>query len=105
LGYVFPWKTIDAAHTANDRAWKVLKAEYEKALSKAGIKPRFELVKNHDLRHAFASTVVEQGVPIAQLSKVLGHSSSGYTTERYVHMDNEVAQDLVMKKINKTYVK
>ena len=104
LGYVFPWKTIDAAHTANDRAWKVLKAEYVKALDKAGIKPRFELRKNHDLRHSFASTSIELGNQIPMLSIVLGHASLGYTTQRYVHMTNEVAQDLMMKKMDKSYV-
>lgn len=105
LGYVFPWLTIDAAHTANDRAWNLLKTAYQKALDNAGIKPRFKLVKNHDLRHAFASTAIEKGVPLAVLSKVLGHSSLGYTTERYVHLQNEVAQDIAIKKMDKTYLK
>lgn len=104
LGYVFPWLTIDAAHTANDRVWKILKAAYQKALDEAKVKPRFQLVKNHDLRHAFASTAIEMGVPLAVLSKVLGHSSLGYTTERYVHLLNEVAQDIAIKKMNKKYL-
>ena len=38
------------------------------------------------------------------LSIVLGHASLGYTTQRYVHMTNEVAQDLMMKKMDKSYV-
>ena len=105
MGYVFPWSTVNAAHTANDRAWKILRDEYQKALDKAGIKPRFQLIKNHDLRHAFASTAIENEVPLAVLSKILGHSSLGYTTERYVHLQNEIAQEIALKKMNKNYLK
>lgn len=39
----------------------------------------------HDLRHSFASALVNQGVPIYDVQKLLGHSDIK-TTERYAHL-------------------
>lgn len=39
----------------------------------------------HDLRHSFASAMVNQGVPIYDVQKLLGHSDVK-TTERYAHL-------------------
>ena len=36
----------------------------------------------HDLRHGYASRLVERGVPLAQVRDLLGHASI-LTTERY----------------------
>jgi integrase len=36
----------------------------------------------HDLRHEYASRLVEKGVPLAQVRDLLGHASI-LTTERY----------------------
>jgi integrase len=44
----------------------------------------------HDLRHEYASRLVEQGVPLAQVRDLLGHASI-VTTERY---DNQTVQAL-----------
>lgn len=45
-------------------------------------------VRIHDLRHTFASTLVNQGVPIYEVQKVLGHQHIR-TTERYAHLAPE----------------
>lgn len=42
-------------------------------------------VRIHDLRHSFASALVNQGVPIYDVQKLLGHSDVK-TTERYAHL-------------------
>lgn len=42
----------------------------------------------HDLRHSFASALVNQGVPIYDVQKLLGHQSVK-TTERYSHLAPE----------------
>ena len=42
----------------------------------------------HDLRHEYASRLVERGVPLAQVRDLLGHASIT-TTERY---DNQKAR-------------
>lgn len=39
----------------------------------------------HDLRHTFASFLVQQGVPIYQVSTLLGHSDTRIT-QRYAHV-------------------
>jgi integrase len=42
----------------------------------------------HDLRHSFASALVNHGVPIYDVQKLLGHQSIK-TTERYAHLAPE----------------
>lgn len=42
-------------------------------------------VTPHDLRHTYASWILQDGVSIEALSKLLGHSSVT-TTERYSHL-------------------
>lgn len=39
----------------------------------------------HVLRHTFASHLSQQGVPLQEIAKLLGHSST-YVTERYAHL-------------------
>ena len=41
----------------------------------------------HDLRHSFASTLVNNGATLYEVQKLLGHSRS-ITTERYAHLAN-----------------
>jgi integrase len=42
-------------------------------------------LKIHDLRHSFASTLINKNVPLPTIGKLLGHSSVS-TTERYSHL-------------------
>lgn len=42
----------------------------------------------HDLRHSFASALVNQGVPIYDIQHLLGHSSIK-TTQRYAHLETK----------------
>lgn len=45
-------------------------------------------VRIHDLRHSFASALVNRGVPIYDVQKLLGHQNIR-TTERYAHLAPE----------------
>ena len=42
----------------------------------------------HDLRHSYASTLVNNGVSIYDVQKLLGHNSIK-TTQRYAHLSSE----------------
>ena len=44
-------------------------------------------ITNHVYRHTFATRAVEQGMDIAALSKILGHTDPSFTLKRYVHPD------------------
>jgi hypothetical protein len=48
----------------------------------------------HDLRHEYASRLVERGVPLAQVRDLLGHASI-LTTERYDNQRLEALQAAV----------
>ncbi|HLO75162.1 MAG TPA: site-specific integrase [Magnetospirillum sp.] len=42
----------------------------------------------HDLRHSFASTLVNHGRPIYEVAEILGHTQLS-TTRRYAHLQND----------------
>lgn len=46
----------------------------------------------HDLRHSFASALVNQGIPIYDIQKLLGHQDIK-TTERYAHLAPDRLRD------------
>jgi len=50
-------------------------------------------VRLHDLRHGQASLMLAAGVPIAVVSKRLGHSSIGITSDTYSHLLEGVGKD------------
>ena len=56
-----------------------------------GRTPEFAInLRWHDLRHEYASGLVEHGVPLAQVRDLVGHASIT-TTERY---DNQTVANL-----------
>lgn len=57
---------------------------WDSARKKAGL----EDLRIHDLRHSFASALVNQGIPIYDVQKLLGHQDVK-TTERYAHFSIE----------------
>jgi len=59
---------------------KDIRACWNRVQRKAGIKASI-----HTLRHTYASHLIMDGVPIAVISKLLGHSSQNIT-ERYAHL-------------------
>jgi integrase len=75
--YVFYSKTPGRAITEVRTAWNAV-------LKKAGIKD----FRIHDLRHSFASFALKKGVPLVNVSKLLGHRDIA-TTMRYAHFELE----------------
>lgn len=51
----------------------------------------------HALRHTFATRAVEQNIDIKTLSEILGHSTIGFTLERYVHPSFELKKQSIEK--------
>jgi hypothetical protein len=49
-------------------------------------------VRLHDLRHGAASLMLAAGVPMAIVSKMLRHSSTGITVDTYGHLSEETAR-------------
>jgi integrase len=62
---------------------------FEPALKKAGL-PK---IRFHDLRHTFASLLIEQGENIKYIQTQLGHSSPTVTWNVYAHLMKSTNQE------------
>ena len=61
--------------------WSDKKIAWEYAVKKSGLKG----LRFHDLRHTFASRLVQKGIPIKAVQELLGHASI-VMTMRYAHL-------------------
>jgi integrase len=68
-----------------------LSARFKKTVREAGLNDRYHF---HTLRHTFASWLVQNGVSIYHVSKLLGHSDIK-TTEIYAHLRSEDLRSVV----------
>jgi integrase len=59
-----------------------LTREFGKIVKRAGL----ENVRFHDLRHTFASLMLQRGVPPKVISECLGHASVAFTMDVYSHI-------------------
>jgi len=73
-------KVQDISGTLFPIAIRSLRAAYDETLAKAGI-TNFHF---HDLRHTFATRLVQNGVDLYRVQKLLGHKSIAMT-QRYAH--------------------
>lgn len=62
---------------------------FRELVAEAGLRP----IRLHDLRHGQASLMLAAGVPIAVVSKRLGHSSIALTSDTYSHLLEGVGRD------------
>jgi integrase len=84
LNLIFPGetgKTMDQSH--------MLKNYFFPAFKKAEI----ERIRFHDLRHTYASLLIEQGENIKYIQSQLGHSSPTVTLNVYAHLMKPVNQE------------
>ncbi|MEW6375607.1 MAG: site-specific integrase [Thermodesulfobacteriota bacterium] len=70
--------------------------EIKRAFKNALEKSRIENFRFHDLRHTFASALVQKGVDLYQVQRLLGHKD-GRMTQRYAHLAPENLRDAVLK--------
>jgi len=75
--FVIPGKN-ENTHLVN------IKSAWQRIRKVAGL----EDVRLHDLRHTYASTAINNGVPLELISKLLGHTQLK-TTLRYAHLQND----------------
>jgi integrase len=66
---------------------------YVPALKKAKI----EKIRFHDLRHTYASLLIEQGENPKYIQKQMGHSKVSTTLDIYAHLFNKVNQESACK--------
>jgi integrase len=78
--FVFPNPATGREYQCIFHCWRV-------AREAAGL-PHLRI---HDLRHSFASALVNEGVPLFDVQELLGHSSIK-TTQRYAHLSKERLQ-------------
>jgi integrase len=75
-GLVFTTSRGLPVHSGRD--W----ADFQALLAHAGL-PRWRV---HDLRHACATLLREQGADARVVQEILGHSSAAFTDQAYVHV-------------------
>jgi integrase len=80
-GYVFVNKETGKPYTTIAKVWERLR--------KAADVPKLRL---HDLRHSFASMLINGGRTIYEVQRILGHSDTK-VTERYAHLDQRTLQE------------
>ena len=51
----------------------------------------------HDLRRSCGTLIIEAGVDLYVVSKILGHSSVGVTQARYAHLQTEQMREGMKK--------
>ena len=65
---------------------RCLQRDFKNILIKNGIR----VINVHGLRHTFATRALESGMSVKTLSKILGHSSVGFTLDTYAHVTEQL---------------
>ena len=84
-GYVFT-NSVGNKHDASK-----LKVAFKTAVRESGI----EHIRYHDLRHTFATRLIQSKVGIYAVSKLLGHADVATTAKHYAHLFSEMLHDEV----------
>ena len=54
-------------------------------------------IRFHDLRHAFATMALQNGVDVKTVSSMLGHYDAGFTLRTYTHVTRQMQQKAAEK--------
>jgi integrase len=85
-GWMFPSGYWPERHLSTDALMLV----FERATKLAGLPSNGGI---HSLRHSFATHLLEAGVPLPVIQRLLGHTNLA-TTSRYLHVRREVIAEL-----------
>jgi len=85
-GWLFPSPSIPGRPLHEATAQRV----FDMATRRAGLPHNGGI---HSLRHSFATHLLEAGVPLPVIQRMIGHSNLG-TTSRYLHVRREVIAEL-----------
>jgi integrase len=66
-----------------------LRLDFNRVLERAGV-PK---IRFHDLRHTCASLMLNNGIPVIVVSRILGHSKPSITLDIYGHLYNEMQEE------------
>lgn len=67
-----------------------VRAEFKARLEAAGLPHD---IRFHDLRHTFATQMLQSGADIKTVSAMLGHTSEAFTLKQYAHTDNSAMRE------------
>ena len=84
--YIFP-----SPRTGEVREGPAVTRQLHRIQQRAGL-PR---IRFHDLRHTFATLMLEQGVDVKTVSQMLGHTDAGFTMNTYMHVTTEMQKNAV----------
>ena len=79
------------------RYWSVDERRVREALQAGCKAANVVTVTPHALRHTFASRAAIAGMPLIQLQRILGHSSVEITAKYYVHIEENVRVDALLR--------
>lgn len=82
------WQDADfvfAATNGRPLHWRSLDAAFVRAQARAGVRRQ----RFHDMRHSFATLLLDAGEEIAVISKMLGHADYSTTVDVYSHLSTE----------------
>ena len=61
------------------------------------VRKNLKHISFHGLRHTAATLMINSGVDVETISRILGHSSSNVTSQVYLHSSNAVRSDAMDK--------
>lgn len=84
-----PWSLVFTSELGGAMSRYVVTREFKRDLSRAELRP----IRFHDLRHATATFLLVQGIPMKVVQVVLGHSQYHVTANTYSHVLPELQRD------------
>ncbi len=80
-------------------------ANYRRALAEACERAGIEHMSTHSLRHAAGQWLLDLGVPVELVSRILGHTSTSMTETVYARVKKEAVGDRILDVIDPRYAR